>query len=40
MWLKYAIGLTNFHARKVDCIKQEVFAENFSDKSTTLVHLM
>lgn len=24
--LKYAIGLTNFHARKVDYIKQEVFA--------------
>lgn len=48
MWLKYAIGLTNFHARKVDCIKQNrwtlrllyIFAENFSDKSTILVHLM
>lgn len=24
--LKYAIGLTNFHARKVDYIKQEIFA--------------
>ena len=24
--LKYSIGLTSFHARKIDCIKQEVFA--------------
>ena len=24
--LKYAIGLTNFHAKKVDYIKQEIFA--------------
>lgn len=24
--LKYAIGLINFHAKKVECIKQEVFA--------------
>ena len=26
--LKYAIGLTSFHARKVDYIKQEVFARS------------
>ena len=39
--LKYAIGLTNFHARKVDYIKQEVFARlllyNYCEMITTHV---
>ena len=39
--LKYAIGLTNFHARKVDYIKQEVFARlllyNYCELITTHV---
>lgn len=25
-WLKYAIGLTNFHSRKEESIRQEIFA--------------
>jgi hypothetical protein len=33
--LKYAVGLTNFHAKKVDCIIQEIFSRmimyNFSE---------
>ena len=39
--LKYAIGLTSFHARKVDYIKQEVFARlllyNYCELITTHV---
>ena len=39
--LKYAIGLTNFHARKVDYIKQEIFARlllyNYCELITTHV---
>jgi IS4 transposase len=39
--LKYAIGLTSFHARKVDHIKQEVFARlllyNYCELITTYV---
>ena len=41
--LKYAIGLTSFHARKVDYIKQEVFARlllyNYCELITTHVIL-
>lgn len=41
--LKYSIGLTSFHARKVDYIKQEVFARlllyNFCELITTHVVL-
>lgn len=37
--LKYAIGLTNFHSKKVACIKQEIFARlamyNFCEIITT-----
>ena len=39
--LKYAIGLTSFHARKVDYIKQEIFARltlyNYCELITTYV---
>lgn len=39
--LKYAIGLTNFHAKKVDYIKQEIFARltlyNYCELITTHV---
>ena len=39
--LKYAIGLTNFHAKKVPYIKQEIFARlllyNFCEIITTSV---
>ena len=39
--LKYAIGLTNFHARKVDYIKQEIFARltlyNYCELITTFI---
>lgn len=39
--LKYAIGLTSFHARKVDYIKQEIFARltlyNYCELITTFV---
>lgn len=39
--LKYAIGLTNFHAKKVDYIKQEIFARltlyNYCELITTFV---
>lgn len=41
--LKYAIGLSNFHAKKVDYIKQEIFARltlyNFCEEITTHVIL-
>ena len=41
--LKYAIGLTSFHARKVDYIKQEIFARlllyNYCELITTHVIL-
>ncbi|WP_416387133.1 transposase [Coprococcus comes] len=39
--LKYAIGLTSFHAKKVDYIKQEIFARltlyNYCELITTYV---
>ncbi len=39
--LKYAIGLTNFHAKKVDYIKQEIYARltlyNFCEIITTCI---
>ena len=42
--LKYAIGLTSFHARKVDYIKQEIFARlllyNYCELITTHVILV
>lgn len=41
--LKYAIGLTNFHAKKVDYIKQEIYARltlyNFCEMITTAIIL-
>lgn len=39
--MKYAIGLTSFHAKKVDYIKQEIFARltlyNYCELITTYV---
>ncbi len=40
-WLKYAIGLTNFHSRKEESIRQEIFARllmyNFCARITNSV---